>query len=210
MSGRGPGCASPTQINKEVLQLLNRFYKKTEDVCVCVRVRDKQFRLFLQTHFCVNVLVTLQEDHIQIRLHTHTTYTHARALTHNIHMHTRTHTRTHVHMHRCWSIPPRGVFASNAHTPTHTRTHTHTHIHTYTHVHTYTRTIAQVLVDPSTGRVRITSCGLVDAIAGDPTLTAEHAEDGAHQAHRADISVGVESYCASAAYPALWARFVVE
>ena len=114
MSGRGPGCASPTQINKEVLQLLNRFYKKTEDVCVCVRVRDKQFRLFLQTHFCVNVLVTLQEDHIQIRLHTHTTYTHARALTHNIHMHTRTHTRTHVHMHRCWSIPPRGVFASPA------------------------------------------------------------------------------------------------
>lgn len=51
----------------------------------------------------------------------------------------------------------------------------------------------QVLVNPATGRVRVTSVGLIDALAGDPTLAAEHAEDGAHQAHRADISVSVKS-----------------
>lgn len=47
----------------------------------------------------------------------------------------------------------------------------------------------QVLIDPTTGRLRISSVGLVDALAGDPALSAEHAEDGAHQAHRADLTV---------------------
>ena len=59
--------------------------------------------------------------------------------------------------------------------------------------HVPTTPAAQVLVDPTTGRVRITSVGLVDAVAGDPSLAAERAEDGGYQAHRADMTVCVKS-----------------